>query len=67
VIFKNDGGRETLLKNCRDVLERIEEIDRKGPHLNAVLELNPDAAALPHAWMMKERKEIPRSNACIRC
>ena len=36
-------------------LKRIEEIDRKGPLLNAVIELNPDAVTIAKA-MDEERK-----------
>ena len=36
----------TLLKACQ---ARIEAIDRSGPRLNSVIELNPDAAAIARA------------------
>jgi amidase len=42
-------------------LARIEAIDRHGPTLRAVIELNPEAAALAHeADARKRRKEPPR-------
>lgn len=33
----------------RESLERIARIDRDGPRLNAIIELNPDAEAIAHA------------------
>jgi amidase len=36
-------------------LDRIEKIDRSGPHINAIIELNPDALAIADA-MDAERK-----------
>lgn len=36
-------------------LDRIEKIDRSGPHINAIIELNPDALAIAGA-MDEERK-----------
>ena len=45
---------------CRDItqryLERIQEIDRSGPTLNSVIELNPDAIEIAER-LDKERKE----------
>lgn len=43
------AGRVTSEQLVRDYLARIAEIDRAGPRLNAVLELNPDALALARA------------------
>ena len=37
------SGRETSISLSKKYLERIEELDRRGPVLNAVIELNPDA------------------------
>ncbi|AOJ82807.1 amidase [Burkholderia sp. MSMB617WGS] len=33
----------------RETLERVARIDRGGPRLNAIIELNPDAEAIAHA------------------
>lgn len=41
-----ESGRFTALSLTRKYLERIEAIDRNGPKLNAVIELNPDAEAI---------------------
>lgn len=39
------SGRTTAHQLTKSFLERVEEIDRQGPALNAVIELNPDALA----------------------
>ena len=39
---------------------RIEAIDRSGPRLNAVLELNPDALAIADALDAERHKQGPR-------
>lgn len=41
-------------------LARIEAIDRNGPRLNAVLELNPDALAIADALDVERRDQGPR-------
>lgn len=43
------GGRLTSRELTAAYLERIAAIDRAGPRLNAVLEINPDALALAQA------------------
>jgi amidase len=51
------------LDACRLVgtyLARIEAIDRSGPRLDAVLELNPDALAIADALDAERRKQGPR-------
>ncbi|MBX3738477.1 MAG: amidase [Candidatus Didemnitutus sp.] len=40
------AGRVTSEQLTQDYLARVAEIDRAGPKLNAVLELNPDALAI---------------------
>ena len=40
------SGKRTAQSITRDYLERIESMDRKGPALRAVIELNPDAMAI---------------------
>ena len=40
------SGKRTAQSITRDYLERIETMDRKGPALRAVIELNPDAMAI---------------------
>jgi amidase len=41
-------------------LARVEELDRRGPHLNAVIELNPDALAIADALDDERRSKGPR-------
>ena len=40
------AGRTTAEALVRDALERIERIDRAGPKLNSIVELNPEALAI---------------------
>jgi len=40
------NGRWTVRRVVEGYLERIQEIDRAGPRINAILELNPDALAI---------------------
>jgi amidase len=49
------GGKATSVTLVKKYLHRIEEIDRRGPCLNAVIELNPDAPAIA-AGLDEERK-----------
>ena len=42
-------GRATSERIVRDCLARIEAIDRKGPRLLSVIEINPDALAIAKA------------------
>ncbi len=49
-------GRMTAYSIAQKYLERIEKIDRHGPGVNSVIELNPDALAIAKS-LDKERKE----------
>jgi amidase len=49
------SGATSSRKVTRQYLDRIEAIDRKGPSLNSVIEVNPDAMAIA-ARMDEERK-----------
>lgn len=40
------SGKRTAQSITRDYLERIESIDRRGPTLRAVIEVNPDAMSI---------------------
>lgn len=46
---KLDAGEITARRLAEAYLERIENIDRRGPAINAVIELNPDALAIAEA------------------
>ncbi len=50
------SGKWTARGLAEKYLERIEAIDRRGPHLNSVIEVNPDALTLADE-LDKERKE----------
>jgi amidase len=51
-----DSGKHTARSLAEAYLARIEQIDRRGPELRAVIEVNPDALALAEA-LDRERKE----------
>ncbi|HEF4762520.1 TPA: amidase [Pseudomonas putida] len=50
-----DRGQLTSATLVQHLLERIERLDKNGPKINAVIELNPDALAMAQA-MDQERK-----------
>ena len=50
------SGRRTARSIAQDYMERIESLDRKGPSLRAILEINPDALSIA-ADLDRERKE----------
>ncbi len=52
---KMQSGEMTSLNITNLYLKRINEIDKSGPNLNAIIELNPDAASIAAA-LDKERK-----------
>ncbi|MEO6877335.1 MAG: amidase family protein, partial [Gemmatimonadaceae bacterium] len=52
---KMKAGVESSLSLTKQYLARIDEIDQRGPAINSVLELNPDALAIA-ARMDAERK-----------
>jgi amidase len=49
------SGKLTSLALTAAYLQRIAEVDKAGPHLNAVIELNPDAAAIARALDQERR------------
>ncbi len=48
-------GRYTSLQVCRLYLDRIRELDQRGPTLKSIIELNPDAEAIARQ-LDRERK-----------
>jgi amidase len=52
---KMQAGTATAVSLTNMYLKRIKEIDKKGPKINAVIELNPDAVAIATA-LDRERK-----------
>jgi amidase len=53
---KMKSGEYTSRSVCELYLKRIEDIDKSGPKLNAVIELNPDALSIADG-LDKERKD----------
>ncbi len=54
------SGRQTAVSLTRAYLRRIEEIDRRGPALRAVLEANPDALAIARDLDRQRKAKGPR-------
>jgi amidase len=50
------SGRFTARSLVKKYLDRIDDIDKHGPELNSVIEINPDATAIAEA-LDRERKE----------
>ncbi|HEV2883523.1 MAG TPA: amidase [Pyrinomonadaceae bacterium] len=50
------SGKYTARSLAKKYLERIEDVDKSGPALNSVIEINPDALAIADA-LDRERKE----------
>lgn len=55
-----NSGELTAAGLVQTYLARIDSIDRAGPRLNAVLELNPDALAIADALDAERRERGPR-------
>jgi amidase len=50
------SGKYTALSLTKKYLERIQEIDKQGPAVNSIIEINPDALAIAAA-LDRERKD----------
>src|SRR5947209_17485 len=57
-----DAGRLTSAELTRHFLQRIETYDRGGPHLNAVLEVNPEALEIAEALDREHASTGPRGS-----
>lgn len=55
------SGRCTAVTLAEKYLERIESIDRDGPRLRSVIELNPDAMAIARASDRERKESGPKS------
>lgn len=55
-----DGGELTAVDLVRHAVERVEAVDRSGPRINAVIELNPEAEELAAALDREQRERGPR-------
>src|SRR6478736_1779714 len=54
------GGRYTARQITELYLRRIDEVDRQGPALHAVIEVNPDALAIADALDAERKAKGPR-------
>ena len=54
------SGRLTARSIAEKYLERIGEIDKRGPAINSVIELNPDALPIAEALDKERREKGPR-------
>jgi amidase len=54
------GGKYTARSVTEKYLERIGDIDKLGPAINSVIELNPDALAIADALDKERRERGPR-------
>ncbi len=55
------AGQLTARSLAEFYLERIERLDRSGPTLNSVIELNPEALELARTLDQERREQGPRS------
>src|SRR5687767_11492399 len=55
-----EQGRETAVSLAKKYLARIDSVDRLGPALRSVIELNPDALALARALDRERKAKGPR-------
>ena len=54
------SGRFTAASLVRAYLRRVEEVDRGGPRLKSVIELNPDALGIAEALDQERKSKGPR-------
>jgi amidase len=54
------SGRQTAVSLVKKYLKRIEEIDRHGPELRAVIEINPDAISIARELDRERKMKGPR-------
>src|SRR5262249_53286272 len=54
------SGRHSARSIAEAYLSRIEEVDRRGPKVNSVIELNPDALSIAEAMDKERRDRGPR-------
>ncbi len=55
------SGQETAVSLVKKYLRRIEEVDHRGPAINSIIELNPDALAMARELDRERRAKGPRS------
>src|SRR5687768_1304176 len=54
------SGRESAVSLATKYLERIEAVDRRGPAINSVIEVNPDALAIARERDRERKAGQPR-------
>jgi len=54
------SGRLTAVSIAKSIWARINEVDRHGPKLNSVIELNPDALAMAVELDQERKANGPR-------
>ena len=54
------SGQETAVSLAKKYLQRIEDLDRRGPMLKSVIELNPDAVAIARTLDKERKSKGPR-------
>jgi amidase len=56
-----ESGEQTARSIVESYLQRIEQIDKQGPAINAIIELNPDALEIADALDVERQEKGPRS------
>src|SRR5579871_4912622 len=54
------SGRFTARSLVEKYTSRIEEVDKNGPHLNSIIEMNPDATAIAESLDRERQEKGPR-------
>ncbi len=54
------SGKFTARSLVRKYLDRIEDVDKDGPRVNSVIELNPDAVSIAESLDRERREKGPR-------
>jgi len=55
-----ESGKESAVSLSKSYLGRIEELDRRGPELRAVIEINPDALVIARELDRERKTKGPR-------
>jgi len=56
-----NAGTMSSVELCQAFLDRVAQIDRAGPTLRSVIELNADATSIAHDLDLEEAQNGPRS------
>src|SRR4051812_48101873 len=55
-----ESGRASAVSLTRDYLERIGKVDKAGPGINAIIEINPDAIGIAKSLDEERKAKGPR-------